>query len=612
MMNKIKEWAKSYRLTYGVIAFMLGRLEIFGVLNPIIIGYASVFCYKSGFYTIIISAIFGLLSVRGHMFVSRYIIALIIMSVFHMLGTDRYKQGYTAGLAILTGGLVFAMYYDFSLTFAMMSVVEAVLAVALNVILRENIGILNIIDVEVNQTEEYPKEIQRIVGERLKNVAAAFDRVSKSCQRAYTAVIPDSSEEERRIIFDSITEISCKNCGNVENCWQKNCINTYKYLYNAIGCWQIKGEVSKEDLSDRFLAGCTHSSEIVASAKGYIQMYKEEKLWRERIKSVKLLAAQQLSDAGRVIEELMKEVTHSLNIDSEISSKIYKGLTGNMVKSAVAVQMNNRLEVYVTLKNCHNCNWCSENIIPRLREILDRDFININENCVIEDKQCVLHLVERPKLRLNIYSGGIHKDGSEVSGDSYTYLQIDRGKYLLALADGMGSGEAARDESAASIEMYEDFAAAGFNRETILEAINSVLLLDEGKECFSTLDICTLDLYSGEAEFVKIGAVSTVIARGRSVEVLRSSSLPVGILGKVDREVFNRNIMAGDVIIMMTDGVIDSRGSAVRNEDWLIDVIKNRRNNNPKHIVNDILKKAGENYRGNIGDDMTVLAAVVC
>lgn len=612
MINKIKEWVKSYRLTYGVIAFMLGRLELFGVVNPIIIGYASVFCYKSGFYTIVISSILGLITVSDRMYVSRYIIALVIMTVFHMLGNEKYKQGYTAGLSILTGGLIFSMYYDFSLSFAMMAVVEAVLAVALNAILRENIGILNIIDVDVNQTEEYPREVQRIVGERLKNVAAAFERVSKSCSKAYTAVIPDSIEEERRDIFDSITEISCKNCGNIENCWQKNCVSTYKALYSAIGKWQERGEVLKDDLNDTFLASCTHSAEIVASAKGYIDMYNEQKLWRKRIKSVKLMAVQQLSDAGRVIEELMKDVTNNMNIDRELSTRIYKAFTGNMVKSAIAVYMSNRLEIYLTLKNCHNCNKCNENIIPRLREILDIDFININESCVIEDKQCVLHLVEKPKLRLNIYSNGVQREGSEVSGDSYTYFQLEGGKYLMALADGMGSGEEAREESAASIEMYEDFAAAGFKRETILDAINSVLLLDEGKECFSTLDICTVDLYKGNAEFVKIGAVSTIIARGRSVEVLRSSSLPVGILGRVDREVFNREITKGDVIVMMTDGVIDSRGGAIRSEDWLLDVIRSRKNNNPKHIVNSILEKAGENYRGSVKDDMTVLVAVVC
>lgn len=300
-----------------------------------------------------------------------------------------------------------------------------------------------------------------------------------------------------------------------------------------------------------------------------------------------------------------------MNIDSDLSTKIYKGLTGNMVESAVALNINNRIELYITLKNCHNCNKCNESIIPRLREILDMDFINVNKSCIIEDKSCVLHLVEKPRLRLNIYSKGIQKENSEISGDSYTYLQLDKGKYLLALADGMGSGKLAREESAASIEMYEDFASAGFNRETILEAINSVLLLDEEKECFSTLDICTVDLYSGEAEFIKIGAVSTFIARGRNVEILRSSSLPVGILGKVDREVFNKKLEKGDVIIMMTDGVIDSRGGAIRSEDWLKEAVSKRKNNNPKHIAEDILIRAGKNYKGNVKDDMTVMVAVV-
>ena len=204
----------------------------------------------------------------------------------------------------------------------------------------------------------------------------------------------------------------------------------------------------------------------------------------------------------------------------------------------------------------------------------------------------------------------MHKENSEISGDSYTYLQLDKGKYLLALADGMGSGELAREESAASIEMYEDFASAGFNRETILEAINSVLLL-EGRECFSTLDICTVDLYSGEAEFIKIGAVSTFIAKGRNVEVLSSSSLPVGILGKVDREIFNKTLAKGDIIVMLTDGVIDSRGGSIRSEDWIKSAIKERRDNNPKHIAEDLLNKAKENYNGTIKDDMTVLVAVV-
>ena len=74
---------------------------------------------------------------------------------------------------------------------------------------------------------------------------------------------------------------------------------------------------------------------------------------------------------------------------------------------------------------------------------------------------------------------------------------------------------------------------------------------------------------------------------------------------------FNRSIIKGDVIVMMTDGVIDSRGGAVRSEDWLLDVIKKRKNNNPKHIADSILEKAKDNYKGGIGDDMTVLVAVV-
>ncbi len=607
-----KKMSKSYALTYGVIGFMLGRLELFGIVNPIIIGYVSVFCFKSGFYPILIASALGLISIAEKMYSVRYIIALGIMCAIHIIGNDRYKQSCVGGLSVLTGGLIFAMYYDFSLLFAMLAVVEAVLAAALNVILRENISALNVIDTDASRSSCYARDIQRITGERLKTLSAALERAAKSCSKAYMSAAAENAEEDKREIFDRVTEISCKDCANVEDCWSKNCVRTYKAVYNAISEWLDKGRADKDALGGLFMMNCPRYTEITAAADGYVKMYRDRKIWRERMKNIKYLTLRQLANAGRVIGELKESMTENLFSDAELSTRIYKALTSNMVKSVAAFRITGRLEIFITLEDCHGCDVCRKSIIPSLKELLDMEFISLDDDCVTEDRSCVLHLAEKPLLRLNVYSCGVHKTDSDISGDSYTNMPLESGKHLIALADGMGSGETAREESAASIEMYEDFMTAGFDRETILESINSVLLMDEGKECFSTLDVCTFDLYTGTAEFIKIGAVSTLIARGREVEILRASSLPVGILGEVDREIFTKNLAKGDVIVMMTDGVLDSRGGALRNEDWVADILKRRRNNHPGKIARSILARAEDNCKGYVKDDMTVLVAVVC
>ena len=52
------------------------------------------------------------------------------------------------------------------------------------------------------------------------------------------------------------------------------------------------------------------------------------------------------------------------------------------------------------------------------------------------------------------------KDGEEVSGDVFTCLPLPSGEMLIALSDGMGSGQDAFSESSLVIELLEQMAEA--------------------------------------------------------------------------------------------------------------------------------------------------------
>jgi stage II sporulation protein E len=136
--------------------------------------------------------------------------------------------------------------------------------------------------------------------------------------------------------------------------------------------------------------------------------------------------------------------------------------------------------------------------------------------------------------------------------------------------------------------------------------INSVLILKSSEESFSTLDICSVDLYTGRAEFIKIGAAETFILRDGHVSVIRSASLPIGMLNDVDLEITERELKHGDIIVMVTDGV-----TSAGEENWFTPALKTCRFADPQELSDHLLSEAVRRSGKSLKDDMTILTARV-
>jgi stage II sporulation protein E len=181
----------------------------------------------------------------------------------------------------------------------------------------------------------------------------------------------------------------------------------------------------------------------------------------------------------------------------------------------------------------------------------------------------------------------------------------------MALSDGMGTGRRANEESAAAVDLLENFLEAGFEKNLAVKIINSALVLRNSSESFATLDICTVDLYTGSAEFVKIGAASSFLLRDGKVFVIRSTSLPIGMLKDVDMELSRRDLKDGDVLLMVTDGLLDIADEYGDKEDWIDSALTACKLDKPQDIADFILLEAKRLCAGIIPDDMTVLASLI-
>lgn len=211
------------------------------------------------------------------------------------------------------------------------------------------------------------------------------------------------------------------------------------------------------------------------------------------------------------------------------------------------------------------------------------------------------------RIKIRTYSATAIKDGSQISGDSFAYAgRAD--KYYTVLCDGLGSGEEAYNESNAAVELLSKFLYTDFTEEQILKTLNTLLMLKLGDERYVTFDFSIIDYSSRQIRFYKAGAAPTYIISKDNVEKISAKSLPMGILDNFEYSSFKKKTDMGDIIIMISDGIIDSIGlDEKKSLDKFMETVKNK---DPQTIANSILSYA---LRGQdkIMDDMTVLVTKI-
>lgn len=212
------------------------------------------------------------------------------------------------------------------------------------------------------------------------------------------------------------------------------------------------------------------------------------------------------------------------------------------------------------------------------------------------------------KYILQVGSAKITKDNSNVSGDCSLQIKLADGKYLLAIADGTGTGAKAREYSKLTLRLMKQLLAAGFNREESIQLINTRINLIGDSEKFSTLDATILDLYAGKIEILKSGACPTYIRNKKNVYKIQSETMPLGSLTNPEVQNQTIDVEDGEILVMCSDGIVDSKDDF---GIWLENYIKNINTNNVQKIADLILAEAIDNNYGIAKDDMTVIVSRV-
>ena len=97
---------------------------------------------------------------------------------------------------------------------------------------------------------------------------------------------------------------------------------------------------------------------------------------------------------------------------------------------------------------------------------------------------------------------------------------------------------------------------AGFTAELAARLVNVALALKSDEESGATLDLISVDLYTGTARIFKAGAAPGFLVHGGRARPVGDISLPIGILGGVNGQSRVVHLAAGDYAVLVSDGLL--------------------------------------------------------
>lgn len=468
--------------------------------------------------------------------------------------------------------------------------------------------------------------------QRLNHMSQTIEEMAKNYRQAQE---PTEEQKEQQAIFETelsmlieeipenllyeeIKEASDALITDIFKEIQENDVMTRKALiqifeqYNHyIGNYEVgKTDRERQDQIDKMIAKINRAYRNAKVAM----------IAKQRQREDKQTLSEQLTGVSRAISNLAEEIKKEEKV--EFAEEIQEIRTLLEQKEilvdtlTIKKQNNGRKVVRMQTKACTELDGTACPIKPIekvLHSVLGEKMQLQKQECGLRRNkpECVYTYFSKDQYNVSVGVAQTTKKGSPVSGDSWLDAKLEDGKYLIAISDGMGSGPMARQSSQIAIKMLERMLYAGFNKEDSLKSINSTIYANAKEDMYATLDIQILDLYKGNMEFIKNGACPTFIKRKGEVTILKSTTLPAGVMPEADLEVYDKDLEDGDLIVICSDGIIESNHEYLNKEVWIKYLLEDMNLTDPQKIADIILQEAIDNDYGTQKDDMTVVVTKI-
>ena len=622
------------------IAFMaLGDTAVFGysVKNILSILLVLILGWKNGILVgatsgITIGVVLGIIGNSEPIMIASYAISGMIAGIFNKFGKIGVILGFIIGNVLLT--------YVANGNTVPVILIQEILIASLGLLAIPKGVQINIEDL-VSKTKMLPETTGKTLEEnketvyKLTSMSQTISDMAKSYQEAAATIVSKEDLKEQELSNEKIfiDELRINLEGLEENILYDDIYNDKDILKDVFEYLLEEEIMIEKELvkifanHNNYIVGFEEKNKKVEEEVSKItkvinysyRISKMNFIWKKKMDESKKNVSNQLEGVSEAISNLANEISKNPDEFEDKKQEILTLLEQKEIKIkdiSIKKQKSGRFIVDIYTDTCDNLDGTSCDI-KKIGKILNKVF---NDKFIIQDQQCGLRenkqkckftYIMQDKLNIQIGVAKTTKADSPVSGDSNLQTKLDDGKYLLALSDGMGSGPEARKSSKIAIKMLERLLEAGFDKDISIKLINSTLIANLEDDMYATLDIAILDLFKGNLEFIKNGACPTFVKRNKEIQILKSLSLPTGIVENADLTVYDYDLQPGDILVMCTDGIIESNTEYVNKELWVKYLLEDIQTNDAQQIADLILSEAIDNNYGKQKDDMTVIVAKV-
>lgn len=611
-------------LLLAISASAFGNLNVFGfsIQNILSILIVLILGWKNGVLVgttagVTIGVTLGVITSSDPIMVASYAISGMIAGILNRFGKVGVIIGFCLGnviLAYVSNGYTVELIHFKEILIASIGLLALPKNIKINI--EEFMGSSKFLPVSPERALNKSKE----TAERLNNVSETIQEMAKTYKIDKPEITIENERKNNKEIF--INELLDNLNGYEENILYEDISNAEGSIVNEI--FEVlldKQEIKREDLLEIF-AKC--NSYIIGFDDNKISEYVEENIsqmlriinmsykiskssfvWQRKLDENKKNIENQLQGVSKAISNIASNIEKNIkNEEKFVNEKrqIVELLKQKDIEiQEISIQKEGRFLIEIYMKKTNNVD--IETMQKILTDIL-KEKIVYNQEASIGTR---LNFLSDDKFVMAIGMAEKTKNDSNISGDSILTVRLKDGKYLVALSDGMGSGKEAKQSSAKALKMLENLLLSGFDKNTSMELINTSLI-SQNDEIFATLDIAIVDLYKGNVEFIKSGACPTYIKNSKKVQIIKANSLPAGIINHDNLQLFDKDIEAGDIMVICSDGILDSNIEYKNKELWIKYLLEDIETNNTKKIADLILSESIDNNFGIAKDDMSVIA----
>ncbi len=314
--------------------------------------------------------------------------------------------------------------------------------------------------------QQQARRIRALLSDKIEELGGVFDELS--------AAFAESGETEliatRKLVDETVASVArsvCGACPRRTKCWDKEGLATYQAIVHTVAQLEQGRGSGRASATEALKERCIRLDPMLGVLQRNIELTDRDAKWLQKLQEQSELVSAQLSGVANVIRQVAEQVDEgnqaSLSGEEQILAALEQlGLYVDHVR-IVSLEPG-KVEVEMTQPSQGAYENSVRMIAPLLSGIVGENItVTTPERWCRTRASSVFSSARLFDVETAVTS--IAKDGRLVSGDSHTAIDLDNGRYALAVSDGMGNGERAHKESSAAIELLKKLLKAGFDEQ---------------------------------------------------------------------------------------------------------------------------------------------------